>query len=121
MTFSCRALRGAITIEENTAEEILQATSELLVKMVQENDICLDDMVSIFLTLTPDLDAIFPAAAARALGWNQVPLLCSSEIKVPGSLPRCIRVLMHINSEKKQQDLKHFYLRKAVALRPDLS
>jgi chorismate mutase len=121
MTSSCRALRGAITIEENSAEEILQATGELLVKIVQENDISVEDMVSIFFTLTPDLNAVFPAVAARSLGWNQVPLLCCSEVQVPGSLPRCIRVLMHINTDKKQMDLKHIYLRKAVDLRQDLS
>lgn len=116
----CRALRGAITVEENTADEILQATSQLLLEMVQRNAVSIDDMVSIFLTLTPDLNAAFPALAARSLGWSQVPLLCSSEIAVPGGLPRCIRVLMHINSEKKQAELKHVYLREAVTLRQDL-
>jgi chorismate mutase len=116
----CRALRGAITVEENTADEILKATSQLLLEMVQKNAVSIDDMVSIFLTMTPDLNATFPALAARSLGWSQVPLLCSSEIAVPGGLPRCIRVLMHINSEKKQSELKHVYLREAVMLRQDL-
>ena len=116
----CRALRGAITVEENTADEILQATSLLLQEMVQKNAVSIDDMVSIFLTLTPDLNAAFPALAARSLGWSQVPLLCASEIAVPGGLPRCIRVLMHINTEKKPAELKHVYLRKAVTLRQDL-
>ncbi len=120
MTGSCRALRGAITVDENTADEILQATSQLLLEMVQRNAISIDDMVSIFLTLTPDLNAAFPALAARSLGWSQVPLLCASEIAVPGGLPRCIRVLMHINSAKKQAELKHVYLRQAVTLRQDL-
>ena len=116
----CRALRGAITVEENTADEILKATRQLLLEMVQKNAVSIDDMVSIFLTMTPDLNATFPALAARSLGWSQVPLLCGSEIAVPGGLPRCIRVLMHINSEKKQSELKHVYLREAVMLRQDL-
>lgn len=116
----CRALRGAITVEENTADEILQATSQLLQEMAQKNSVSIDDMVSIFLTLTPDLNAAFPALAARSLGWSQVPLLCCSEIAVPGGLPRCIRVLMHINSAKKQSEMRHVYLRQAVNLRQDL-
>ncbi|NLC06925.1 MAG: chorismate mutase [Syntrophomonadaceae bacterium] len=121
MSFRCRALRGAITIEENTAESICQATEELLLKMVQENDVDIDEIASIIFTLTRDLDAVFPAAAARSLGWNHIPLLCCNEVEVPGSLPRCIRVLMHINTQKSPSELKHIYLRNAIELRQDLT
>ena len=120
MSYCCRALRGAITVEENTAEKIIPATRELLKQMIQANQIATEDLVSIIFTLTHDLNAVFPAEAARSLGWKDLPLLCCQEIAVPGSLPRCIRVLIHFNSKKKAEALKHVYLRKAVNLRPDL-
>lgn len=120
MSCRCRALRGAITVEENSAEKIVQATRELLSQMVQANEVDTEDLVSIIFTLTKDLDAVFPAVAARSFGWNQIPLLCCQEVEVPDSMPRCIRVLMHINTEKTAQDLKHIYLRQAVDLRQDL-
>jgi len=115
-----RGLRGAITADANTRTSILEATKELLLALVEENNIALEDIASIFFTTTPDLNAEFPALAARELGWTQIPLLCATEIDVPGSTPRCIRVLMHVNTTKKQEELKHVYLKDAAGLRPDI-
>lgn len=120
MSLRCRALRGAITVEENSAEEIIKATQEVLLLLVKENGLSIDDVVSIIFTMTRDLNATYPAVAARAIGWTQVPMLCFNELEISGSMPRCIRVLMHINTEKSQNDLKHIYLRDAIALRQDL-
>lgn len=115
-----RGIRGAITIEEDTATEILEATQELLEKIRQENNLETEDIASILFTVTKDITAVFPAVAARSLGWNKVPLLCFQEIEVPDSLPRCIRVLIHFNTDKKQDEIKHIYLREARQLRRDL-
>ena len=112
-----RGLRGATTVEQNTRADILSATKELLTEMVKANDLKIEDVASIVLTLTADLNAEFPAVAARELGWNDTALLCAREIDVPGSLPKCIRVLMHINSDQKQKDLRNIYLKEAVKLR----
>lgn len=117
---SVRGLRGATTADANTRASILAATKELLLALVRENDVPVEDIASIIFTTTPDLNAEFPALAARELGWTQTPLLCATEIDVPGSTPRCIRVLMHINTPKRQDELKHVYLRGAVGLRPDI-
>lgn len=116
-----RALRGAITVEENSGEAILEATRELLQAMVEENNVEVEDIISIIFTMTKDLNAVFPAFAARQLGWVHVPLLCCTEVDVPESLPRCIRVLMHINSSREQHEVKHLYLNEAAQLRQDLS
>lgn len=115
-----RGIRGAITIKEDTATEILEATQELLEKIRQENNLETEDIASILFTVTKDITAVFPAVAARSLGWNKVPLLCFQEIEVPDSLPRCIRVLIHFNTDKKQDEIKHIYLREARQLRRDL-
>ncbi|OAT86435.1 chorismate mutase [Desulfotomaculum copahuensis] len=116
-----RAIRGAITVERNRAEDILEATGELLRAIVKENDLCTEDIASAFFTVTADLNAEFPAAAARELlGWQYVPLLCAREIDVPGRLGRCIRVLVHVNTERSQREIKHIYLREATKLRTDL-
>ena len=115
----CRGVRGAITVEENTAEAILGATRELLEQIVAANDMAAGDVASVLFTTTPDLNAIFPAQAAREMGWRDVALLCTHEMAVPGRLPRCIRVLIHWNTEKHQDEIKHIYLREAKRLRPD--
>ena len=115
-----RGIRGAITVKENTTQEIFEATAELLRNIVEANGIKTEDIVSVFLTTTPDLNADFPATAAREMGWSLVPLLCAREIDVPGSMPRLIRVLMHVNTCKKQDEIKHLYLGEAAVLRPDL-
>lgn len=116
-----RALRGAITVERNDRQEILDATSELLQQLTAANALAEAQVVSVIFTMTGDLDAEFPAVAARQLGWTQVPLLCCREISVPGSLPHCIRVLMHVETGRPRAELHHVYLREAVKLRPDLS
>ena len=117
-TMRCRGLRGATTAADNSAEAILAATRELLERLVARNTLDVADIASAFFTVTDDLDAAYPALAARELGWNEVALLCAREIPVPGSVARCIRVLLHINTTKGQGELRHVYLREAVALRP---
>jgi chorismate mutase len=116
----CRGIRGATTVSENSREEILAATRQLLALMVRRNGIDRKDVASAIFSTTPDLDAEFPALAARQLGWLDVPLLCGHEIAVPGSLPRCIRVLVHWNTDVPQSEIQHIYIRDAVRLRPDL-
>jgi chorismate mutase len=118
---ACRGVRGATTVEHNDREEILAATRQLLALMVRRNGIDKQDVASAIFTTTPDLDAEFPALAARQLGWLEVPLLCSHELSVPGSLARCIRVLVHWNTNHAQHEIEHIYVRDAVRLRPDLS
>ena len=115
-----RGIRGAITADSNTKEEIIEKTKELLTTLKKENDFKIEDIVSIFFSVTPDLNAAFPAQAARELGWGIVPLFDMQEIDVPGSLPRCIRILIQINCQKSQTEIKHCYLREARILRKDL-
>ncbi len=117
-----RGIRGATTVERNEAGEILAAARELLRMMVEANDLDPGDVASAIFTVTPDLNAAFPAEAARELpGWQSVPLLCATEINVPGSLKKCLRILLHVNTERSQQEIKHVYLREAKQLRTDLS
>ncbi len=117
-----RGIRGAISADENSREAILQATNELLQEVLRANEIDdFEDIVSAVFTTTPDLTASFPAEAARDLGMSEVPLLCASEIAVPNSLPMCIRVLLHVNTEKKQSDITHVYMKDAMKLRPDMT
>jgi len=116
-----RGVRGATTVSRNNRDEILEATKELLAKMLEANEIDTEDLASAWLTTTPDVYAEFPAVAARLMGWTQVPLMQSHEMSVPGMLPMCIRVLLHWNTDKGQHDIRHIYLREAVRLRPDLS
>ncbi len=115
-----RGIRGAITVERDDPAEVLDATERLLIEIVAENSIVPDDIASALFTLTPDLISEFPAAAARRIGWLRVPLLNFTEIGVPGGLPRVIRVLLHVNTEKRQDEIVHVYLEGARALRPDL-
>jgi chorismate mutase len=115
-----RALRGATTVERDDPREIERATRALLEEMLARNGIGTDQLISVIFTATADLVADFPAAAARALGIADVPLLCSSEIPVTGALPRCVRVLMHFHSDLGRSELKHVYLAGAAALRADL-
>lgn len=117
----CRGVRGATTVASNDREEILTATRQLLALMIRLNGIESSDVASAVFSTTKDLDAEFPALAARQLGWLDVPLLCGHEICVPGSLPLCIRVLLHWNTEKKQSEVEHVYVREANRLRPDLT
>lgn len=114
----CRGIRGATTVDANTREDILAATKELLQQMVQANDVREEDLACILFTTTSDLNAEFPAAAARELGLSHAPLLCSHEIDVPGSLPMCLRVLLLFNTEKGAEEIDHIYIRGAKNLRP---
>jgi len=116
-----RGVRGATTVASNDAKGILSATRELLEEMVSSNGIASEDIGAVIFTATDDLDAAFPAKAARLLGWEHVPLLDSREIPVAGSLPRCIRVLLLWNTETRQQKVVHVYLREARQLRADLA
>ena len=115
-----RGIRGAISVSRNTKSEIIQATRRLLSRMVAANRIDVEEIASAIFSVTCDLDKEFPAIAARRLGWVYTPLLCTYEIDVEGGLPMCIRVLIHVNTEKKQKEMKHVYLGKARTLRPDL-
>ncbi len=114
-----RGIRGAISVAENTKEAITAETTELLQAVIKTNKIKTEDIASIFFSVTTDLDAEFPAAAARKMGYTDVPLLCLTEIPVPGSLPSCLRVLVHVNTEKSQKEMRHIYLKEAIKLRPD--
>lgn len=118
---SIRGIRGANVVTDNSRAAILDATRVLLEAMVQANGIRLQDIISVFFTLTPDLNAEFPALAARDMGWNQVPLLCATEIGVPGAMPRCLRILMHVETERSPEEMRHVYLGETARLRPDLS
>ena len=116
-----RGIRGATTVRANTREEILEATREMLETLVEVNEIDAEDVASAWFTTTPDVNVEFPAVAARQMGWTFVPLMCSHEMNVPGSLPLCVRVLLHVNTEKSIHDVRHVYVRGASALRPDLA
>src|SRR5262245_27773442 len=116
----CRGVRGATTADANSRDAILTATRQLLALMIRLNGIEPEDVGSAIFSLTRDLDAEFPALAARQLGWLDVPLLCTYEVDVPGSLRRCVRVLLHWNADKPQQEIQHVYVKEAVKLRPDL-
>ncbi|HEY9061782.1 MAG TPA: chorismate mutase [Pseudobacteroides sp.] len=116
-----RALRGATTVKNNDSNEILEETKILLTDIVEKNNINEDDVISIIFSVTKDLNAAFPAVAARKMGWTNVALFCTNEMDVPGSLSKCIRVLLHINTEKGNKDLIHVYLNGAKILRPDLA
>ena len=118
---ACRGVRGATTVESNSRDEILAAARQLLALMIRRNDIRKEDVASATFSSTHDLNREFPALAARQMGWLEVPLLCTNEIDVPNALQRCIRVLVHWNTEKLQDEIDHVYIRDAVRLRPDLS
>lgn len=113
----CRGLRGATTVDANTAEDIYGATREMLQALIDANGIEERDLAMAYFTVTPDLDAAFPAAAARQLGWNSTALMCATEIPVPGSLPSCVRVLILINTDKEPDELHNIYLKGTEVLR----
>ncbi len=115
----CRGIRGATTVERNTSEEILTATAELLALLISRNELRAEDIASAIFTMTADLDAAFPALAARELGWSEVALMCMREIPVPGSLSMCIRVLLHVNTVREASEISHVYIHGAVNLRPE--
>ena len=117
----CRGIRGATTVEHNDRESIIAATTELLQLIVERNELDLEDIASAIFTMTEDLDAEFPALAARSIGWTAVPLMCMREIPVPGSLQSCIRVLLHVNTMRSGTEMQHIYIRDAVSLRPNIN
>lgn len=117
-----RGIRGATTVKQNEEQEILAETIVLLNEIVRENDFKPEDICSVWVTMTTDLDATFPARAIRQMaGWELVPLMCSVEIPVKGSLQRCIRLMVQVNTDKRQDEIRHVYLNEAKALRPDLA
>jgi chorismate mutase len=116
-----RGIRGATTAETNTRESILNATQELLTAIVEANQLNVADIASVYFTVTPDLDAAFPARAARDLGWTDAALIDAQAPRVIGDLPRCIRVLIHWNTDRAADEIAHMYLREAKILRPDRS
>jgi chorismate mutase len=120
MPGSIRAIRGATTVLADEPDVIAAGTRELLARMMMLNDLRAEDVVSVIFTVTADLRSEFPARAARDLGWVDVPLLCTVEIPVPNALARCIRVLMHVETTRPRDAMKHVYLREARTLRPDL-
>ena len=117
----CRGVRGATTADSNSRDDILTATRQLLALMIHINDISPDDVASAIFSSTEDLNAEFSALAARQLGWLDVPLICTHEINVPGSLDLCVRILLHWNTDKRQDEVTHVYTKEAIRLRPDLS
>jgi chorismate mutase len=118
-SWACRGIRGATTAIANTAEDILEATDELMRTVIALNELDPADVASIIFTTTPDLTATFPALAARDIGWTEVPLMCAHEMAVPGSLQKCVRVLIHVNTTKSAAGIRHVYLKGARELRPE--
>ena len=117
--WSCRGIRGATTATANTAEDILEVTDELMRLVIALNDLEPEHVASVIFTTTPDLNATFPALAARDIGWTEVPLMCSHEMAVPGSLQKCVRVMIHVNTAKSAAEIRHVYLKGARVLRPE--
>jgi chorismate mutase len=115
-----RGIRGAVRVKENAKKEILTSTKKLLSRMVEENDVRAEDVASILLTATVDLNAEFPAYAVREMGWDKVPVLCAQEMEIPDSMTKVIRVLLHVNTSKSQNQIRHQYLGETKSLRPDL-
>ena len=116
-----RAIRGAITVDADTREEISQRTTALLTALYERNNLVHDDIISVLFTATQDLASAPPAAAARAFGLVDVPLLCAQEMPVIGSLPLCIRLMLHVETDRAKSELRHVFLRGATTLRPELA
>ncbi|MDR2006409.1 MAG: chorismate mutase [Acidaminococcales bacterium] len=116
-----RGVRGATTCTGDSKNEIMDAVKELWLKMHEQNAFAEDDLAAVIFSSTPDLSAAFPATAVRALGWTQTPLFGAAEIEQPEAVKRCVRILALWNTDKEQKDIKHVYLRAAVALRPDIA
>lgn len=117
-----RGVRGATTTEANDENEILEATEEVVGQMIKENNISPEQVAQVLITVTPDLNAAFPARALRSFdGWTFVPVMCATEIDVPNALSKCIRIMMTVNTDKKQSEVKHIYLKNAKQLRPEFA
>ena len=120
MSPAVRALRGATTVDADTPEQINKRVGELVSEMLARNEVDKDDLISVIFTATDDITSMFPAAAARGVGLGDVPLLCARELAIAGGTPRCIRVLMHLTTERSRSELRHVYLAGAEGLRDDL-
>ena len=120
MPQAVRALRGATAVDEDTAAQVAERTTELLAELLARNGVELDDLISVLFTATPDVRSTFPATAARTLGFGVVPLLCATEIDVPGAMPRVVRVLLHLHTDRPRDELHHVYLHGTSRLRDDL-
>lgn len=116
-----RAVRGAIQVGANDRDSIIEGTTELVSAIMERNELTTDDVISVLFTATPDLTAEFPALAARKLGFHEVPLICCTEIDVPGALPRVVRLMAHVETDRSRAEIQHVYLRGAVALRQDIA
>jgi chorismate mutase len=116
-----RAIRGAVQVTANSREAILEGTTELVAEVVARNELTTDDVISVLFTVTPDLTAEFPALAARKLGFHDVPLICATEIPVPGAMPRVVRLMAHVDSDQPRSAIQHVYLHGAAALRLDIA
>src|ERR1700733_8454630 len=116
-----RAVRGAVQIDTDDRDAILEGTTELVAEVVARNELTTDDVISVLFTVTPDLTAEFPALAARKLGFHDVPLICATEIPVPGAMPRVVRLMAHVDSDRPRSAIQHVYLRGAAAPRPDIA
>lgn len=116
-----RGIRGATTVEEDREDLVLQATKALIIEMVAQNDVEIDDIASVIVSTTTDVTSVFPARAIRSIeGWEYVPVMCTHEMDVPGAIQKCIRLMMHVNTNKAQREIEHIYQNAAVRLRPDL-
>ncbi|WP_157244823.1 chorismate mutase [Nonomuraea typhae] len=116
-----RAIRGAIQVDANDRDAIIEATAELVSTLMERNRLTTAEVISVLFTATPDLTAEFPALAARKLGFDDVPLICATEIDVPGALPRVVRLMAHVETDRPRAEINHVYLRGAVALRQDIA
>jgi chorismate mutase len=116
-----RAIRGAVQVDVNEREAILEGTTELVSEVMMRNDLATDDVISVLFTVTPDLTAEFPALAARKIGFHDVPLICATEIQVPGAMPRVVRLMAHVETDRPRTAMQHVYLRGAGALRLDIA
>jgi chorismate mutase len=118
---SVRAIRGAVQVDADERDAILEGTAELVTAVMTRNDLTPDDVISVLFTVTPDLTSEFPALAARKLGFHAVPLMCATEIPVPGAMPRVVRLMAHIETDRPRSHVQHVYLRGAAALRMDIA
>ncbi|HEX4830120.1 MAG TPA: chorismate mutase [Trebonia sp.] len=116
-----RAIRGAVQVDADERDAILEATAELVAEVMSRNDLTTEDVISVLFTVTPDLTSEFPALAARKTGFHAVPLMCATEIGVPGAMPRVVRLMAHVDTDRSRSQIQHVYLRGAAALRLDIA
>jgi chorismate mutase len=120
MSLSVRAIRGATTVDDDTPESITERVVALLSRIIERNGLAEEDIISVLFTATEDIVSVFPATAARSMGLGAVPLICARELSIVGAVPRCIRVMMHVSTERSREEIHHVYLEGAQGLRDDL-